>query len=344
MTRWRIDSRHQDDLNLALGLLFPAVSGLLLFGWRCVGVWALIIVGATAARVILSRFRTWIATPGMLSLLVQCVVVSLFVPATLFDVDRSLLQPDARWPALLAVGAFLALADWAVRRFGRGRAQAAVLTAALLTLAVPWLVDTRRVLRPQQLGAGDILDVRTEERSSGTAEPWVDLRPAPAPVLETPPAAAALQDFVDRRPPPGRTNQTVARLLGDDLPPLEDLVIGGHPAAIGRGSLVALLIGGLFLVYRGVTPLRVPALALLACYATLVVLPLPAGVGGGNTRRWLFERDPRVGWAAGLTLVHYLLASSALPVAATFLATRPDVRPAGRGAAALFAVTFGLLA
>lgn len=343
MTRWRIDPRHQNDLHLALGLLFPAAAGLALFGWRCVGVWAFIATGALAARMILSRLRTWTATSGKLSLTVQAVVVGLFCPAILFDPDQSLLRPDARWPALFAIGVFLAMADWAARRVGGRRVQATVLTAVVLTLATPWLVETNRVLHPQRLVTGDILDARIIDRPAGTAEPWIDLRDTKTPVLETPSATAALQDFVHGRPPPGRPSQTVARLLGDDLPPLEDLVVGGHPMALGRGSVIALLIGGLFLVYRGVTPLRVPALALLACYATLIVLPLPAGVGGGNTRRWLFERDPRVGWAAGLTLVHYLLAASAVPLTATFLLTRPDVRPASRRVGAVFGIVFGVL-
>lgn len=345
MSRWRIDLRHRDDLNLALGLLFPALAGLALFGWRCLGVWGAILLGAFLARALLKRLRTWTATPGKLSLAVQAVLVGLFCPATLFEPEQTVFQPDARWPALVAIGAFLAIADWAVRRFCGRRMQASVLAALVLTVAVPWLVNTDRVLRPHNLFAGDILDTRADDRASGSAEAWMDLpREAGHVALQTPPAATALQDFLHNRPPPGRPNQTVARLVSDDLPPLEDLVIGGHPASIGRGSMVALLIGGLFLVYRGVTPLRVPALALLACYLTLIVLPIPAGVGTGHTRHWLFERDPRVGWAAGLTLVHYLLAVSAMPIAATFLATRPDVRPTGRGKAGLFAILFGIVA
>ncbi|MGC4032308.1 MAG: hypothetical protein QM754_11365 [Tepidisphaeraceae bacterium] len=104
------------------------------------------------------------------------------------------------------------------------------------------------------------------------------------------------------------------------------------------------LVGGLFLVYRGLTPLRVPALALLACYATLAVLPLPIGVGDGGVRRWLFERDPRVGWAAGLTLVHYLLCASTVPIVATFLLSQPSIRPKRRWTAGFFAIAFGVLA
>lgn len=344
MTRLRIDPRDIGDVHLSLGLLFPAAAGLALFGWRCLGVWAFIILGAFATRVALARLRTWTATPRPLSLVTQSILVGLFCPATLFEPDLSFTQPDARWPALVALGVMLALLDWAIRRTGGPRAHAAVCTAAVLTLGVPWLVQTDRVLRPQTLIVGDVLDARVLTRTSATAEPWMDVPRGPEHVIETPPAGTQLQEFLRGRPPAGRTNQTVARLLSDDLPPLEDLVVGGHPSAIGQGSVVALIIGGLLLVYRGFTPLRVPALALLACYLTMIALPLPAGVGGGGTRRWLFERDARVGWLAGLTLVHYLLLTSAVPLAATFLLPQPTVRPTNKWNAASFAIVFGILA
>lgn len=342
MTRLRIDPRHLDDIQLSMALLFPSAAGLVLFGWRCVGVWALILLGALATRAVLFRLRNWTATPRVLPLLTQSILVGLFVPATLFDLDQTLVQSDARWPLLLASGALLCLLNWAFHWLLRRRAHAVVWTSVALTLGAAWLIQTDRVLRPHNVVAGDVLDARAEYRSNATAEAWMDVPRGPDPVLLTEPATVQLQEFLRGRPPAGRENQTVARLLSDDLPPLEDLVVGGHPAAIGRGSVIALLIGGLFLVYRGLTPLRVPAVGLLFAYLTLILIPLPAGVGGSGARRWLFEHDPRVGWAAGLTLVNYLFVTSAIPIVATFLLPLPGVRPAGRWAAAGFAILFGI--
>ena len=347
MARWRIDLRDRDELHLALGLTLPLVAGLALFGWRVVGVYALIAVGALVGRFLLGRMSTWTATPRRVSMLAQSGVVALFCPATLFDVDQTAFQPHARWPLLIAAGLLLASFDWASRWFGRRCWHAAAVVAALLTLGLPWLTQTDRVLRPRAIFAGDVYDERVADRPAGTAEPWMELAgPATEKVLITPPAAPRLQAFLHTRTNSGdgtrdgRPSPTVARLLSDDLPPLEDLVVGGHPSAVGRGSLIALLVGGLLLVYRGLTPLRVPVLALLAAYVTIAVLPMPTGAGGG--RRWLIANDPRVGWAAGLTLVHYLLAASAVPAVATFLLPQPTVRP--HRFAGLFAVVFGVLA
>ena len=344
MMRLRIDPRDQGDLHLSLALFLPVAAGLALFGWRCLGVWAVILAAALATRFALSRLRTWPAAPRTLALATQAIVVGLFCPATLFEPDLTYAQADARWPALAAVGLLLAVLNWLFRRLGSRRANAAVWTAAVLSLAMPWLVQTDRVLQPHAAVVGDVLDGRILDRSSSTAEPWMDLPRGPERVIVTPAAAPQLQTFLRGRPPAGRPNQTVARLLSDDLPPLEDLVIGGNPSAIGQGSVVALLIGGLLLVYRGLTPLRVPAMALLFCYLTLIVLPMPAGVGGGGTRRWLFERDPRVGWAAGLTLVNYVLLASTIPLVTTFVLPQPVVRPLDRGSAAGFAIVFGVMA
>ena len=346
MPRWRIDLRDRDELQLSLGLMLPLAAGLALFGWRTVGVVAAIAFGALVGRFLLARLTTWTATPRVVSMLAQSGVIALFCPATLFDPELSTVQPTARWPLLLAAGLLLALFDWASRRLGRRCWHGAAVVAAVLTLGTPWLTQTDRVLRPRAMIVGDIFDERTAARPAGSAEPWMELAgPAPEKVLITPPAGPRLQSFLHGRTADGRTGDgrpgpTVARLLSDDLPPLEDLVVGGHPSPVGRGSLIALLVGGLMLVYRGFTPLRVPVLALIAAYVTIAVLPLPTGVGGG--RRWLLASDPRVGWAAGLTLVHYLLAASAVPAVATFLLTQPTVRP--RRWAGLFAIVFGIAA
>ena len=341
---WRIELNRLEDLRLSNGLMFPALGGLILFGFRVVGVWATVVAGALVARFLLARLRTWTATPGKLSLLIRATTVSLFVPATLFDPDLNLNHPDALWPGLVATGGLLALADWFVRATGTRRLHPVVLTVAVLTLAVPSLTHTHRVLRPNDLVTGDVLDARVVVRNTATAVPWFALPKEPAKAIESTPPEEAVQAFLHGTPPPGRTTQTVARLLSDDLPPLEDLIVGGRPAPLGQGSVILLVIGGLFLVYRGVTPLRVPALALCACYATLAVLPLPVLVGPAAGRMWLFERDPRVGWFTGLTFVHYVLTASPFVVTTLFLAPQPGVRPARKWPAALFAIVYGTAA
>ena len=84
-------------------------------------------------------------------------------------------------------------------------------------------------------------------------------------------------------------------LLRDQLPPLEDLILGAQPGPIGSSSAVAVIIGGLFLLYRGVIDFRIPLFLSLAAFAALFVLPIPLVIKeAGVDWRWLAMRQPGV--------------------------------------------------
>ncbi len=132
------------------------------------------------------------------------------------------------------------------------------------------------------------------------------------------------------------------RLL-DGLPALEDLAIGGHPGPIGTGSAIAVVIGGLFLLYRGLIDYRIPLLITFTAFASFLVLPIPVVMDSGTLWRSLFL--PRLGIDGGtaVTFVNYEMMASPLLFSAFFLATAPAVRPMARCARTIYALLTGML-
>ena len=343
--RWRIDTRRLDDLRLAVGLLLPACAGVALFGWRVLGVWAFIIAGAFASRAVLARFRTWREPLSRTRIVVDAVLIGLFYPATLFDLGIPTTHNQAQWPALLAIGIGLAVCEWLARVQKRIRFHPVALAVAVVALASPNLSHTDRVLARFHVG-GDILDERTQLRPTSSAEPWFDSdTDRRARVCVVAPAEVRMDDYLHGIDPAGRVTQTMSRLVSDDLPPLEDLVIGGHPTRIGCASAIALLIGGLFLVYRGYIAWRMPMIMLLATYATILVMPVPVIVGPDLlVRHWLVLSDPQVRAPMAFTFANYLMMGSPILLVTLFLATRPDLRPDRPMMIARYALVYGILA
>ncbi len=132
--------------------------------------------------------------------------------------------------------------------------------------------------------------------------------------------------------------------MRDRVPPLEDLILGGQPGGIGVSSAVGVIIGGLFLLYRGLIDFRVPLLSIVTTYLTLLVLPIPTVITDhGAHWSFLAMREPDVRWDVGLTFATYELMASPMIFTAFFLATAPSVRPLVRRARALYAICLGIL-
>ncbi len=344
-TRWRLDVRWLIPLRLLLALSLPLLAALALFGWRVGAAWLMVLLGGFMGRAMIWRMQSWVATPGRVTLVAHSLLITLFFPATLLDIDQRLFDDNARWPALLGAGMLLSLTTWIIRRSGTARFHPVPLTLLLMAACGAQLVQTHRVLQREDAFAGDVLD-RPVPRSTATAEPWYGTAPVrDARVWEVFPAASErLSDFLHGVAPIGRPPQTISRLVSDDLPPLEDLVIGGHPTRAGCASAVAIMIGGLFLIYRGVVSFRVPLLMLAACYVAMMILPMPTVVGQDElTRRWLVPFNHRVGWAMGITLIHYIFAASPILLTTLMLAVLPGIRPIGLRAGGVYAILFGVL-
>lgn len=347
-TRWRwwIDMRWLLPLQLIFGLILPFIAALGLFGWRVGATALLVLLGTLMGRAMLGQLHSWAAAPERLSLTAYALLITLYFPATLFDIDQGLFDDNAHWPALMGAGLLLALCAWIIRRSGTARFHPVPCTLLLIALmGGTGLLETHRVLQREDIFVGDVLGPALP-RSTATAEPWYGATPVEKRMVweVSPTAAERLSDYLRGVAPVGRPAQTIPRLVSDDLPPLEDLVIGGHPARAGCASAVAVMIAGLFIVYRGIVPFRVPLLMLAACYATLMIVPLPAVVGHDEVmRRWLMPFNHRVGWAMGITLIHYILAASPILLTTLMLAVLPGVRPIGLRASVVFALIYGVL-
>jgi electron transport complex protein RnfD len=173
--------------------------------------------------------------------------------------------------------------------------------------------------------------------------------------LQLEPAAQRLLAFTAGQKRPGRSWLSLESLLRDEMPPLEDLIIGGQPGPIGGTCAVAIIIGGLFLLYRGMIDFRVPVCVLAGALLALLSLPIPLFIKeDGPDWRWFLFRShqvftpagPRfehIGWAKAVTFANYELMAGPLPFVAFFLATEPTIRPMTRRGRTLYAILAGLL-
>jgi Na+-translocating ferredoxin:NAD+ oxidoreductase RnfD subunit len=247
------------------------------------------------------------------------------------------------WPILPAAGVLLVMASWTLGGLGAGRVHP-VVVAWLLTVALfQGAMSPRYVLQRHRVLLGNLFDAAPADiRTTAGGAPWVTGQRVPghdAMLLD--PAAVRLAAFTRGDATPDRGLLRMTGLLRDHMPPLEDLIVGGEPGPVGTTSAVAVIIGGLFLLYRGLIDFRIPLLGVISALLLMLVLPLPARIGADVQWRWLAMREPDVGWPTAVTLANYEIMASPLLFAAFFLATSTSVRPMAKRARAIYAIAFG---
>ena len=241
----------------------------------------------------------------------------------------------------------LVIVLWLLRGVAGTALHPVVATYLVLVPVFQELLVPRVVLERDKLFLGDVLDAPADPAPHGTRPWWLTRGPAgehDAIRVAAPASESLLAYTLGRRELPDRGAILLTGLLRDRLPPLEDLVMAGNPGPIGTSSVIFVVVGGLFLMYRGVIDYRIPLLIVLAAFVTLLVLPIPIAITDGGPRwSWLAAREPSVGWAVGVTFVNYQLAASPLLFTAFFLATSPTVRPITRRGRTSFAMATGCL-
>ena len=331
-------SRDEDSLRLLappaarsgrrLGFLaaLALVPGFAVLGFRAM-IAALIVCVAheLVGRLLRRRGGRTSPTPTSEPHLVSALLLTACLPVS---IAGGATAPNWRgwlWPLMFAAPILLALLRWVRSSCPRMPFDAVALTAVLLhvvTGPAMWpnaTVDASRVFR------GDVLN-QFAEPVGASPVPW-HARTSLDPNLAraTPWAAEQMDRYLSRSLP----NTNLDSLMRDHLPPIEDLVLMGHPMPIGMCSGIALLTLVLWGAFHRTLDWRIPLAALAACYVMLVVLPVPSSVTGDQAARWrwLGAAHVDIGPATALTFVHYVLFASPTLFAIGLLATRGDNRP-----------------
>jgi electron transport complex protein RnfD len=131
-----------------------------------------------------------------------------------------------------------------------------------------------------------------------------------------------------------------APLLRDALPPWEDTVVGAVPGGIGETPTLALVVVGLFLIYRGYLRWQLPVSILTAAALTAAVFPVEISGGG---YRWLPALAVENGRAVGLAYVLYHLTAGELMLGAFLLAGDMTTSPKRALGQVVFGAVIGLV-
>jgi Na+-translocating ferredoxin:NAD+ oxidoreductase RnfD subunit len=339
-----------------LGMLFPLFAALLLYGWRAAAAVVIVIGSAmlTGAmwRAVGSRGgRLRLDTVAWLS-----VLLALTLPAHLLSSSDPVGRTGvAAWPILVAGGATLAIFVWLLGGTGSGRIHPVIIVHLLLFALFADMLAPQFALRREHVLRGDVLNAPAftslGSAPGATLDPWrkawMNVPPDRSPYEAQRSVAPGLrlEQFTGGHEAPERSWISLESLVRDRLPPLEDLIVGGQPAPIGQGSAIAIIVGGLFLLYRGVIDYRVPAVLLLSALVALLILPVPVVITDRERiLRWLVMREPGVGAALAVTFANYELLASPLLFTAFFLATSPAVRPLSRRARVVYGSLVGVTA
>jgi Na+-translocating ferredoxin:NAD+ oxidoreductase RnfD subunit len=326
------------------GALFPVCAGLLVYGWRALGAIAVVVLASASGVWAWQRIGSRGAQLRYDHAMWMGLLLAMALPAHLFG-GRDPVSGHALWPILAAGGLMLVVSIWLLGGIGAGRVHPVLLTYLVLFIFFKDALVPMYALERRQAFHGDIFDTMPAESYAATTQPWLDNPDVPGhAAYKVLPASERLTAYTRGGDAHDRTWTSLEALLRDQMPRLEDLIVGGQPAPIGCASAAALIIGGLFLLRKKLIDYRVPLLIFIVAAAAMILLPVPVVVRENEVvGRWMAMRDPGVGWRVGLTLVSYELMAGPLVFMAFFLATSSAVRPIARRARVVYAVLIGLL-
>ncbi|MFI5379289.1 MAG: RnfABCDGE type electron transport complex subunit D [Tepidisphaerales bacterium] len=327
---------------IAMG--FPLAAGVVLYGWRA-GLSLLVLVLCTCwAGALWRRIGPRGAALSTPHLICMAILLGLMLPPHLLiapRLGRSLgdWQP---WAVVPAGAMLLAAALWLVGHRGLKRIHPLLLTFLALAGLFHHILIPHNVLCRGKMLTGDLADAVPV--LSVSEEPWFRQMSADddhqARWLEAT-AARRLSDYTSARRSQGEWLSLEALIRGA-MPPLEDIVIGGHPSAMGMSSAIAVLVGGLFLVYRRVIPAGVPLLMVLTAYLCFFILPVPVVVTPqGPLWRPLVAPRAHEDIATVITFANYELMATPLLFVAFFLAPLGGICPRRRAARTRYAFLLG---
>lgn len=366
-----------------MGALFPAITGVMLYGWRALAMLLVILPTVLASLLVWRRVGSRGRQLHIAHGLWMGMLLWLMLPAHLLQGVISSELPQAglpafrweMWPIPIAASILLVALMWLLGGVGSGRVHPALVTYLLLMVVFEPLLTPYAVLQRNRLFVGDVIKASSPESPNHAymKEGYLGTPPIQNfDALALEPAGTRLHSFTSGQRRPGRSWISLDSLLRDEMPPLEDMIIGGQPGPIGATCAVAIIIGGLFLLYRGIIDFRVPLCILIGLLIGFISLPIPViikepeAVPGATTRlagappvqqatydkggpqwRWLSFREKEVidvGWAKAITFANYELMSGPMLLMTFFFATAPAIRPMARRARVVFGLLVGVLA
>ncbi|MFN4243748.1 MAG: RnfABCDGE type electron transport complex subunit D [Tepidisphaerales bacterium] len=327
-------------------LLPPLLAGVMLFGWRAAAMVLVVVLSTLAGAAGWKRVGQRGRSMRMRHALVLGLLLAMLMPAEAFRTGLPWwsLGAGATWPMLVGAGLLLSLLYWLFGGVGT-RLHPVAATALVLLIVFPGQMTATAVLGRPHLWRGDVLSQMPAPTTASDEMHLRRLLPADGPqALRMEPASETLTAFMRSTPTDGIW-LSLDGLIRELLPPLEDLIIGGHPMPVGLASMCAVLLGGLFLLYRGLADWRIPLVMLLSGLVALLCLRLPVVVtADGPEWRWLAFREHGMTWETMLTFGFYQLAAGPMVFVAFFLATDSASAPATRGGRILYALGLGVLA
>ena len=323
--------------------MFPLVGGFLFYGWRALGATLSVVVVALATLAVLRGVGWRGRQMRPTHVLWLALLLSMTLPAHLFSATP--VNGQAIWPILPAAGIALALLCWLLGGLGSQRVQPAVITFLLLFVFFHTALTPRYVLQINHLFLGDLLHADPAGPPIASRDSWLERSPSPSfDALRVEPVPDVLTPYTSAQQRPDRESLTLQMLIRDQLPPLEDVIVAGHSGPIGAACPVAVIIGGLFLLYNGLLDFRIPLLGTIAAALALLILPIPIIITDTTINwSWLAFRPQFLGWPTALTFVNYELLCSPLLLVLFFLSNTPGLRPLTRPGRAVFALALGVL-
>lgn len=328
------DCREETSRLHLLGAVFPICAGLALYGWRALGVLLL----TTGAAGIALAFWRGVGPAGAGLKPARVIWLSLLgamaLPAHLLSLgyDGGVGHP---WALAAAIGILIVIFCWLRLTLNLQWAHPFLPAILLAALLFQDIMRPRMILHRRAVFVGNLLDVSPAppaHQPASADDSWIarNDRPTNDALWVRTDAATRLSQFTRGRLEPGQTRLALEEVLRDAVPPLEDLLVGGHPGPIGSSSVIAVLVGGLFLLYRNAINHRVPMMTVVFAYLGLLVFPVPVLVTDSDVQwRSLALPHANLDWGTIITFANYEMAASPLMLVAFFVATEPGVAPRG---------------
>src|SRR5581483_9428825 len=311
------------------GACFPLVAGLLLYGWRAAASIAVVLITAAVAVAIWRKIGWRGGQLRFSHSLWLALLLGLTLPPHLFTdaLPTRADQTIAAWPLLPAAALIIVPLIWFLGGLGTGRLHPVLLANLLLMTLFGHTFQPHYTLQRTRIIVGDVMDISKTDPDEPLRGRWISAPPvAGHDAMHIPNLASnRLIEYTTSLHRPQARRVSLETLIRDAMPPIEDLIVGGHPGPIGTSCQIAVIIGGLFMLYRGVIDYRIPLLIIVSAYAIILAM-IPRGAGA----------------ALAVTFANYEVMASPLLFTAFFLATSTAIRPLARRARVLYAIFVGV--